>query len=33
MGKFPRFRKKDIDTWLDGQKIPAVNPAILPFKR
>lgn len=26
MGKFPRFRKADIDEWLDSQKVPAVNP-------
>lgn len=25
MGKFPRFRKTDIDHWLDSQKVPAVN--------
>ena len=26
IGKFPRFRKSDIDQWLDAQKIPAMNP-------
>ncbi len=26
MGKFPRFKKSDIDKWLESQKIPAMNP-------
>jgi len=25
MGKFPRFRKSDIEKWLDAQKIPSIN--------
>ena len=25
MGKFPRFRKSNIDEWLDSQEIPAVS--------
>ncbi len=25
MGKFPRFRKTDIDHWLDSQRVSAVN--------
>lgn len=26
VGKFPRFRRVDIDAWLDSQKVPVVNP-------
>lgn len=26
VGKFCRFRKVDINGWLDSQKVPAVNP-------
>jgi excisionase family DNA binding protein len=25
MGKFPRFRKSDIDRWLDSQKVPVTQ--------
>lgn len=25
IGKFPRFRKSEIDKWLDGHKVPAVR--------
>lgn len=32
MGKFPRFRKSDIDLWLDKQKTPAINPLSRPLK-
>jgi excisionase family DNA binding protein len=27
IGKFPRFKKSEIDRWLDTLKIPAMNPA------
>lgn len=26
VGKFPRFKKTDIDRWLDTLKTPAINP-------
>ena len=26
IGKFPRFKKSDIDRWLESHKVPAVNP-------
>jgi len=26
VGKFCRFRKRDIDVWLDNMKVPVVNP-------
>jgi len=26
VGKFCRFRKRDIDAWLDTMKVPMVNP-------
>jgi excisionase family DNA binding protein len=26
IGKFPRFRKSDIDQWLDSQKVPVIQP-------
>ena len=26
MGKFPRFKKADIDKWLDSLKTPVINP-------
>ena len=26
MGKFPRFKKSDVDKWLDSHKTPAINP-------
>lgn len=26
VGKFPRFKKSDIDKWLDALKTPAINP-------
>ncbi|MBI4378418.1 MAG: helix-turn-helix domain-containing protein [Nitrospinae bacterium] len=26
IGKFPRFKKSEIDHWLDTLKIPAINP-------
>ena len=32
MGKFPRFRKSEIDQWLDKQKTPASNPLSRPVK-
>lgn len=32
MGKFPRFKKSDIDQWLDKQKTPAINPLSRPIK-
>tara|TARA_B100000315_G_scaffold138699_1_gene127773 strand:- start:9576 stop:9884 length:309 start_codon:yes stop_codon:yes gene_type:complete len=25
IGKFPRFKKTEIDNWLESQKIPAIN--------
>ena len=25
IGKFPRFKKTDIDKWIESQKIPAMN--------
>jgi excisionase family DNA binding protein len=33
MGKFPRFRKSEIDKWLDSFKIPAIQPLSAPFKK
>ncbi|MFQ5442243.1 MAG: helix-turn-helix domain-containing protein [Thermodesulfobacteriota bacterium] len=33
VGKFPRFRKRDIDRWLDSLKVPAVNPCSGKLKR
>ena len=32
MGKFPRFKKADIDKWLDSLKTPAVNYLSRPLK-
>jgi excisionase family DNA binding protein len=26
IGKFPRFKKADINKWLEEQKVPAINP-------
>ena len=26
IGKFPRFKKTEIDSWLESQKAPAMNP-------
>jgi excisionase family DNA binding protein len=26
VGKFPRFKRSDIDKWLEGNKIPAIDP-------
>jgi len=32
MGKFPRFRKREIDNWLDSMKTPAIQPLSKPLK-
>ena len=32
VGKFPRFKKTDIDRWLDSLKTPAMNPLTRPLK-
>jgi len=32
MGKFPRFRKSDIDRWLDSLKTPPIHPLSRPWK-
>ena len=32
MGKFLRFRKLEIDSWLDSKKVPAMNPLSKPIK-
>lgn len=32
MGKFPRFRKREIDIWLESSKIPATQPLSAPLK-
>ena len=32
MGKFPRFKKADIDKWLDSLKTPAINSLSATFK-
>ena len=32
VGKFPRFKKPDIDKWLDTLKTPAMNPLSRPLK-
>jgi len=32
IGKFPRFRKSDIDQWLDSQKTPALHRPPTPIK-
>ena len=32
IGKFPRFRKSDIDQWLDSLKTPALNRPPTPIK-
>jgi excisionase family DNA binding protein len=32
MGKFPRFRKGEVDIWLDGMKTPAMQPLSKPLK-
>jgi excisionase family DNA binding protein len=32
MGKFPRFRKSDIDRWLDTLKTPPIHPLTRPWK-
>ena len=26
IGRFPRFRKRDVDKWLETQRTPAINP-------
>jgi|APSaa5957512535_1039671.scaffolds.fasta_scaffold370332_1 excisionase family DNA binding protein len=31
MGKFLRFRKLEIDSWLDSKKVPAMNPLTKPI--
>lgn len=31
MGKFPRFKKSDIDRWLDTLKTPAIKPISRPL--
>lgn len=33
VGKFPRFKKKDIDLWLEEQHVPAVSKVQLPGKK
>ncbi len=32
MGKFPRFKKSEIDIWLESLKIPAMQPLSSPLK-
>ncbi len=32
VGKFPRFKRSDINLWLDQHKIPAVSPLSRPLK-
>lgn len=32
MGKFPRFKKSDVDRWMDTYKMPAMNPLSRPLK-
>jgi excisionase family DNA binding protein len=32
MGKFPRFKKREIDIWLESFKIPAIQPLSGPLK-
>lgn len=32
MGKFPRFRKSEVDRWMDTMKTPAINPLSRPLK-
>lgn len=32
MGKFPRFRKSEVDRWMDTMKTPAINPLPKPLK-
>ena len=32
MGKFPRFKKHEIDNWLDGMKTPAMQPTAILLK-
>jgi excisionase family DNA binding protein len=32
MGKFLRFRKPEVDCWLDSKKVPAMNPLSKPIK-
>ncbi len=32
MGKFPRFKKSEIDIWLESLKIPAMQPLSAPLK-
>ncbi len=32
MGKFPRFRKREVDIWLDSMKTPAMQPLSKPLK-
>lgn len=32
VGKFPRFRRRDIDSWLESLKIPVVSALSRPFK-
>ncbi len=32
MGKFPRFRKMEIDSWLDSMKTPAIQPLSKPLE-
>ncbi len=32
MGKFPRFKKNDIDNWLDSMKTPAMQPMVTSLK-
>ncbi len=32
MGKFPRFKKTEIDNWLDGMETPAIQPLSKPLK-
>ncbi len=33
MGKFPRFKKREIDIWLESLKIPAMQPLSAPLKK
>jgi excisionase family DNA binding protein len=33
MGNFPRFKKSDINRWLDTLKIPASQPLSRPFRK
>ena len=32
LGKFPRFRKSEVDRWMDTMKTPALSPLSRPLK-